>query len=137
MRYTVYRILVCSRTKTRMISSLRNFSVRILGADRFTIVIFQILDIKSNYLPGIVHSIPLFWCMEDYTLQSSNNRKDGEVSQIKYNTARSLRSALSMATVWSSPLASPDDKYQDRYRNLFTTARVGPTSNVLIGLTAN
>jgi hypothetical protein len=38
-----------------MISSLRNFSVRILDADRFTIVIFQILDIKSNYLPGIVH----------------------------------------------------------------------------------
>jgi hypothetical protein len=38
-----------------MISSVRNFSVRILDADRFTIVIFQILDIKSNYLPGIVH----------------------------------------------------------------------------------
>jgi hypothetical protein len=37
-----------------MISSLRNFSVRILDADRFTIVVFQILDIKSNYLPGIV-----------------------------------------------------------------------------------
>jgi hypothetical protein len=37
-----------------MISSVRNFSVRILDADRFTIVIFQILDIKSNYLPGIV-----------------------------------------------------------------------------------
>jgi hypothetical protein len=55
MRYTVYRILVCLRTKIRMISSLRNFSVRILDADRFTIVVFQILDIKSNYLPGIVH----------------------------------------------------------------------------------
>jgi hypothetical protein len=54
MRYTVYRIIVCSRTKIRMISSLRNFSVRILDADRFTIVVFQILDIKSNYLPGIV-----------------------------------------------------------------------------------
>jgi hypothetical protein len=51
----VYRILVCSRTKIRMISSLRNFSVRILDADRFTIVVFQILDIKYNYLPGIVH----------------------------------------------------------------------------------
>jgi hypothetical protein len=38
-----------------MISSVRNFSVRILDANRFTIVIFQILDIKSNYLPGIVH----------------------------------------------------------------------------------
>jgi hypothetical protein len=59
MRYTVYRIIVCSRTKIRMISSLRNFSVRILDADRFTIIVFQILDIKSNYLPGIVqvHSI--------------------------------------------------------------------------------
>jgi hypothetical protein len=56
MRYTVYRISVCSRTKIRMISSLRNFSVRILHADRFTIVVFQILDIKSNYLPGIVQS---------------------------------------------------------------------------------
>jgi hypothetical protein len=54
MRYTVYRILVCSRTKIRLISSLRNFRVRILDADRFTIVVFQILDIKSNYLPGIV-----------------------------------------------------------------------------------
>jgi hypothetical protein len=54
MRYTVYRIIVCSRTKIRMISSLRNFSVCILDADRFTIVVFQILDIKSNYLPGIV-----------------------------------------------------------------------------------
>jgi hypothetical protein len=54
MCYTVYRIIVCSRTKIRMISSLRNFSVRILDADRFTIVVFQILDIKSNYLPGIV-----------------------------------------------------------------------------------
>jgi hypothetical protein len=54
MRYTVYRIIVCSRTKIRMISSLRNFSVRILDADQFTIVVFQILDIKSNYLPGIV-----------------------------------------------------------------------------------
>jgi hypothetical protein len=58
MRYTVYRIIVCSRTKIIMISSLRNFSVRILDADRFTIVVFQILDIKSNYLPGIVHDIP-------------------------------------------------------------------------------
>jgi hypothetical protein len=38
-----------------MISSVRNFSVRILDADRFTIIVFQILDIKSNYLPGIVH----------------------------------------------------------------------------------
>jgi hypothetical protein len=56
MRYTVYRILVCSRTKIRMISSLRNFRVRILDADRFTIVVFQILDIKSNYLPGIVQA---------------------------------------------------------------------------------
>jgi hypothetical protein len=37
-----------------MISSVRNFVVRILDADRFTIVLFQILDIKSNYLPGIV-----------------------------------------------------------------------------------
>jgi hypothetical protein len=54
MRYTVYRILMCLRTKIKMISSLRNFSVRILDADRFTIVVFQILDIKSNYLPGIV-----------------------------------------------------------------------------------
>jgi hypothetical protein len=60
MRYTVYRIIVCSRTKIRMISSLQNFSVRILDADRFTIVVFQILDIKSNYLPGIVHaSLPI------------------------------------------------------------------------------
>jgi hypothetical protein len=57
MRYTVYRIIVCSRTKIRMSSSLRNFRVRILDADRFTIVVFQILDIKSNYLPGIVHTI--------------------------------------------------------------------------------
>jgi hypothetical protein len=40
-----------------MISSLRNFSVRILDADRFTIVVFQILDIKSNYLPGIVQEL--------------------------------------------------------------------------------
>jgi hypothetical protein len=56
MRYTVYRISVYSRTKIRMISSLRNFSVRILDADRFTIVVFQILDIKSNYLPGIVQA---------------------------------------------------------------------------------
>jgi hypothetical protein len=39
-----------------MISSLRNFSVRILDADLFTIVVFQILDIKSNYLPGIVQN---------------------------------------------------------------------------------
>jgi hypothetical protein len=37
-----------------MISSVRIFVVRILDADRFTIVLFQILDIKSNYLPGIV-----------------------------------------------------------------------------------
>jgi hypothetical protein len=57
MRYTVYRIIVCSRTKITMISSLRNFCVRILDADRFTMVIFQILDIKSNYLPGIVQDI--------------------------------------------------------------------------------
>jgi hypothetical protein len=54
MCYTVYRIIVCSRTNIRMISSIRNFSVRFLDADRFTIVVFQILDIKSNYLPGIV-----------------------------------------------------------------------------------
>jgi hypothetical protein len=39
-----------------MISSVRNFVVRILDADRFTIALFQILDIKSNYLPGIVHA---------------------------------------------------------------------------------
>jgi hypothetical protein len=56
MRYTVYHIIMCSRTKIRMISSLRNLGVRILDADRFMIVVFQILDIKSNYLPGIVHS---------------------------------------------------------------------------------
>jgi hypothetical protein len=69
MRYTVYRIIVCSRTKIRMISSLRNLCVRILDADLFTIVIFQILDIKSNYLPGIVQvhgSLKrfdlAFWC---------------------------------------------------------------------------
>jgi hypothetical protein len=66
MRYTVYRILVCLRTKIRMISSLRNFSVRILDADLFTIVKFQILDIKSNYLPVIVqyasHGIDFFRC---------------------------------------------------------------------------
>jgi hypothetical protein len=54
MRYTVYRKIVCSRTKIRMISSIRNLCVRILDADRFTIVVFQILYIKSNYLPGIV-----------------------------------------------------------------------------------
>jgi hypothetical protein len=54
---TVYRIIVCSLTKIRMLSSLRNFGVCILDADRFTIVVFQILDIKSNYLPGIVHDI--------------------------------------------------------------------------------
>jgi hypothetical protein len=40
-----------------MISSVRNFSVRILDVDRFTIVIFQILDIKSNYLPDIVQVV--------------------------------------------------------------------------------
>jgi hypothetical protein len=40
-----------------MISSVQNYSVRILDADRFTIVVFQILDIKSNYLPSIVHGI--------------------------------------------------------------------------------
>jgi hypothetical protein len=40
-----------------MISSVQNFSVRILDADRFKIVIFQLLDIKSNYLPSIVHMI--------------------------------------------------------------------------------
>jgi hypothetical protein len=57
MRYTVYRIIVCSRNKIRMISSLRNLCVRILDADRFTIVVFQILDIKSNYLPGIVQGL--------------------------------------------------------------------------------
>jgi hypothetical protein len=57
MRYTVYRIIMCSRTKIRMISSLRNLCVRILGADLFMIVVFQILDIKSNYLPGIVQDI--------------------------------------------------------------------------------
>jgi hypothetical protein len=39
-----------------MISSVRNFVVRILDADRFTIALFQILDIKSNYLPGIVQA---------------------------------------------------------------------------------
>jgi hypothetical protein len=60
MRYTVYRIIVCSRTKIRMISSLRNCSVRILDADRFTIVVFQILDIKSNYLHGIVQATLAF-----------------------------------------------------------------------------
>jgi hypothetical protein len=60
MRYTVYRISVCSRTKIRMISSLQNFSVHILDADRFTIVVFQILDIKSNYLPGIVQVLSQF-----------------------------------------------------------------------------
>jgi hypothetical protein len=37
-----------------MISSVRNFVVRILDTDRFTIALFQILDIKSNYLPAIV-----------------------------------------------------------------------------------
>jgi hypothetical protein len=37
-----------------MISSVQNFVIRILDTDRFTIVLFQILDIKSNYLPGIV-----------------------------------------------------------------------------------
>jgi hypothetical protein len=41
-----------------MISSVRNFVVRILDADRFTIALFQILDIESNYLPGIVHAPP-------------------------------------------------------------------------------
>jgi hypothetical protein len=40
-----------------MISSVRNFVVRILDADRFTIALFQILDIKSNDLPGIVHDL--------------------------------------------------------------------------------
>jgi hypothetical protein len=64
MRYTVYCIIVCLRTKIRMISSLRDLCVRILDADRFTIVVFQILDIKSNYLLGIVHTMlfpkPLF-----------------------------------------------------------------------------
>jgi hypothetical protein len=49
-----------------MISSVRNFSVRILDADRCTIVIFQILDIKSNYLPGIVHC--LLYCTITYTV---------------------------------------------------------------------
>jgi hypothetical protein len=58
MHYTVYRIIVCSRTKIIMISSLHNFSVRILDADRVTIIVFQILDIKSNYLPGIVQYHP-------------------------------------------------------------------------------
>jgi hypothetical protein len=38
-----------------MISSVRNFVVHILDADPFTIVLFQILNIKSNYLPGIVN----------------------------------------------------------------------------------
>jgi hypothetical protein len=57
MRYTVYRIIVCSRTKIRMISSLRNLYVRILDADPCTIVVFQILDVKSNYLPGIVQAL--------------------------------------------------------------------------------
>jgi hypothetical protein len=62
MCYTLYRILVCSCTKIRMISSLRNFSVRILDADRFTIMVFQILDIKSNYLPGIVQRPAKYVC---------------------------------------------------------------------------
>jgi hypothetical protein len=39
-----------------MISYVRNFVVRILDADRFTIALFQILDIRSNYLPGIVQT---------------------------------------------------------------------------------
>jgi hypothetical protein len=66
----VYRIIMCSRTKIRMISSLRNLCVRILDADRFTIVVFQILDIKSNYLPGIVHILA-------NELLQSNLAKDG------------------------------------------------------------
>jgi hypothetical protein len=66
MRYTVYRIIVCSRTNIIMISSLRNFSVRILDADRFTIVVFQLLDIRSNYLPGIVHAIPYIFALLSY-----------------------------------------------------------------------
>jgi hypothetical protein len=71
MRYTVYRISVCSRTKIRMISSVRNFSVRILDVDRFTIVIFQILDIKSNYLPGIVQCL-LLNIYREYTKDAIN-----------------------------------------------------------------
>jgi hypothetical protein len=39
-----------------MISSVRNCSVRILDANLCMIMLFQILDIKSNYLPGIVQN---------------------------------------------------------------------------------
>jgi hypothetical protein len=39
-----------------MISSLRNFCVHILDAYLFKISLFSLLDIKSNYLPGIVHT---------------------------------------------------------------------------------
>jgi hypothetical protein len=56
MRYIVYRILVCLRTKIRMVSSLRSFRVRILDADDLRSSYFTLFDIKSNYLPSIVQN---------------------------------------------------------------------------------
>jgi hypothetical protein len=57
-----------------MISSVRDFVVRILDTDRFTIVLFQILDIKSNYLPVIVHSLP---DDDDYDEDESSDEEQG------------------------------------------------------------
>jgi hypothetical protein len=54
MRYTVYRIIVCSRTKIRMISSIRTSVCVSKPPIYLRSSYFKLLDIKSNYLPGIV-----------------------------------------------------------------------------------
>jgi hypothetical protein len=100
---------------------------------RYEIPVFQRRSIAH---PPVSDSIPLFWCMEDYTLQPSSRKGEEEVSHINYNTARSLRSELSRNAVWKASLERPDDTYRDQDRNLPTATHFGATSNLLSSLTA-
>jgi hypothetical protein len=86
-----------------MISSVRNFVVRILDADRFTIALFQILNIKSNYLPGIVHYrqalSTFFWASNDtnpweFSTIYRVERRDKSIPCEQYNTVMKERERL-------------------------------------------
>jgi hypothetical protein len=80
--------------------------------------------------PPRLAAIPLLLGVLKYTLQASRKTEEG----IKYNTARSLQSAVSAYHLWEKMIQFPTHMYRDRDNNVIGASHVSPTDSVIATL---
>ncbi|MGH7974465.1 MAG: hypothetical protein ACREBR_02970 [bacterium] len=95
---------------------------------------FQFLPTLSIKTPPWSPSIPIFWAIEHYTLQSSSRDPSGT---IPFNTARGLRSAAAAFFSWELALFYPSQVHRDRDRRVLHPSGVSPTDDLMSSFTAS